>query len=239
MGYDVEMVMADIGLQYQGVASGDIDIMMMAWLPVTHRPYWERVRDKVINLGPLFSGARLGWVVPAYVPENELGSIEDLRREPVKDRLREEIQGIDPGSGLMQASEKALELYGLEDYTLISASGAAMTAVLERAIRRKKWIVVTGWSPHWMFARWDLRYLKDPKGALGGRERIHILARPGFDQDYPQEVTDFFSRMYLPIPQLEEIMVEGSDSSYEEAAAAYMRTHPGRVHYWITGEMPE
>ena len=33
----VERTMADIGIQYQGVAGGDLDLMMMAWLPVTHR----------------------------------------------------------------------------------------------------------------------------------------------------------------------------------------------------------
>ena len=50
-----------------------------------------------------------------------------------------------------------------------------MTAALRRAARRDEWIVVTGWSPHWMFAKWKLRYLEDPKGVLGGLERVHAL----------------------------------------------------------------
>lgn len=235
MGYRVKLTMADIGIQYQGVASGDLDIMLMSWLPVTHQNYWKKVADKVVNLGPLYTRARLGWVVPDYVPKSELDSIPDLTKPDVRRRIDSKIQGIDPGSGLMQNSEKALKAYNLGGVTLVSASGAAMTAALGRAIRRKKWIVVTGWSPHWMFAKWKLRYLKDPKHALGGRERIHALARKGFYQDYPPDVTGFFVRMFLPLDQLEAAMLEASKTSVDKAVDDYIKAHPKRVHYWTTG----
>ena len=167
----VELVLLDIGIQYQGLANGDIDAMLMAWLPLTHKPYMDKVGDQVVNLGPLYTRARLGWVVPDYIPEDRLNSIEDLKDRKVMRKLGNQIYGIDPGAGLMQASEKAIEDYGLDRYRLISSSGAGMTAALTRAIKRNNWIVVTGWSPHWMFARWKLRYLEDPRGSLGGRER--------------------------------------------------------------------
>ncbi|WP_134084660.1 glycine betaine ABC transporter substrate-binding protein [Thiohalophilus thiocyanatoxydans] len=235
MGYTVEPVMADIGIQYQGVARGDIDVMLMAWLPVTHKPYWDRFAGELVDLGPIYLGARLGWAVPGYIPKTELRSIEDLAKPEVVRKLRGEIQGIDPGSGLMQASEAALEAYGLDDYKLISASGAGMTAALQRAARSEQWIVVTAWNPHWMFARWELRYLEDPRGVLGGKERVHALVRPGFYQDYPDEVTGFLTRFHLPLEDVETVMLEASDSSYEEAAEKYVRTHPRQVRYWVSG----
>ncbi|HKJ71015.1 MAG TPA: glycine betaine ABC transporter substrate-binding protein [Gammaproteobacteria bacterium] len=239
MGYDVQPVMTNIGVQYQGLARGNIDAMLMAWLPTTHKPYWDKFAGKVVNLGPVYLDARLGWAVPSYVPADKVASIEDLKRTEVRERLHRQIQGIDPGSGLMQVSEKALEAYGLEDYSLISASGAGMTAALERAARREQWIVVTAWSPHWMFARWDLRYLKDPKGVLGGKERVHVLVRKGFYRDYPTEVTGFLSRFYLPLADLEAVMLEATKTSYEEAAAEYVASHPRRVNYWVTGAINE
>lgn len=239
MGYTVEPVMTNIGVQYQGLSRGNIDAMLMAWLPTTHKPYWDKFATEVVNLGPVYLGARLGWAVPAYVPESELASLEDLKKTAVRERLHRQIQGIDPGSGLMQASEKALEAYGLDDYTLISASGAGMTAALERAARGERWIVVTAWSPHWMFARWDLRYLDDPKGVLGGKERVHVLVRKGFYQDYPNEVAGFLARFHLPLADLEGLMLEASETSYEEAAANYVASHPRRVDYWVTGEINE
>lgn len=236
MGYKVNMTMADIGIQYQGIANDDLDVMLMSWLPVTHQNYWERFAGDVVNLGPLYTQAKLGWVVPAYVPEDQVGSLADLTNDGIADKFGDKIQGIDPGAGLMQASEKAMEEYGLDDYELVSASGAAMTAALDRAIRRDEWIVVTGWSPHWMFARWDLRYLEDPKGVLGGLERVHALARKGLYQDHPQ-VAEFLTRMYLPLEDLEAMMFEASESSYEEAVDNYIANNKARIDYWVTGEI--
>jgi glycine betaine/proline transport system substrate-binding protein len=235
----VELVLLDIGIQYQGLANGDIDAMLMAWLPLTHKPYMDKVGDQVVNLGPLYTRARLGWVVPDYIPRDKLNSIEDLKDRDVRRKLSNQIHGIDPGAGLMQASEKALKAYDLERYRLISSSGAGMTAALSRAIKRKRWIVVTGWSPHWMFARWPLRYLEDPKQALGGRERIHALVRKGFYQDFPVEITEFLSRLFIPLEDLEQIMARANETSYDEAVQHYINQNPKRVNYWVTGGMGE
>ena len=236
LGYEVELVMADIGIQYQGIANGDLDVMLMAWQPVTHQNYWRRVGDDVVNLGLLYTRARLGWAVPTYVPADQLGSMADLARSEVQHRLGGQIQGIDPGSGLMQASEIVITAYGLDDLELVSSSGAAMTAALARAIRREQWIVVTAWSPHWIFAKWDLRYLDDPKGVLGGRERVHALVRKGFYQDFPPEITEFLARMYLPLAELENALLTATEDSVEAAVDNYIRDHPARVDYWVTGE---
>jgi glycine betaine/proline transport system substrate-binding protein len=199
----------------------------------------DKVGEQVVNLGPLYTRARLGWVVPDYIPREQLNSIADLKDRKVLRKLGRQINGIDPGAGLMQASEKAIKDYGLERYRLISSSGAGMTAALTRAIKRKKWIVVTGWSPHWMFARWKLRYLQDPKGSLGGRERIHALVRKDFYQDFPVEVTEFLSRMFIPLQELEAIMAKANDGSYEKAVENYIKEHPKTVDYWVTGKISQ
>jgi len=36
MGQEVELIQTDIAPQYQGLAQGDIDVMLMSWLPSTH-----------------------------------------------------------------------------------------------------------------------------------------------------------------------------------------------------------
>ena len=65
----------------------------------------------------------------------------------------------------MKLSEQAVQDYGLDKLELMEGSGATMTAALASAIKDKKWVVVTAWSPHWMFGKWDLKYLDDPKKA--------------------------------------------------------------------------
>jgi glycine betaine/proline transport system substrate-binding protein len=233
----VKLILLDIGIQYQGLASGDIDAMLMAWLPLTHKPYMDKLSDQIVNLGPLYTRARLGWAVPNYIPREQLNSIEDLKEPAVGRKLAYQIHGIDPGAGLMQASEKTFKDYGLNRYRLISSSGAGMTAALARAIKRKQWIVVTGWSPHWMFSRWKLRYLEDPIKSLGGRERVHALVRRNFYQDFPVEVSEFLTRMYLPLDELESLMERANVSSYDKAVDEYIAKHPRRVDYWVTGKL--
>ncbi len=238
LGHEVERVMADIGIQYQGVAQGNLDLMLMAWLPTTHRSYWRRVRNRVVDLGPIYSG-RLGWVVPDRIPPEDLDSIEDLRRPAIAARLGGRIQGIDPGSGLMQASERALQVYGLEGVRLVPASGAAMTAVLERAMRApERWVVVTAWQPHWIFARHRLRFLADPRGVLGHTEQIHALARREFGRDFPG-VVELLSRFHLGDDELDALLLEARDTSPAAAVAAFLDGHPRRVEYWVSGRLPE
>jgi glycine betaine/proline transport system substrate-binding protein len=235
MGYDVELLQTDIAPQYQGLATGSIDVMLMSWQPQTHADYLEKVGDKVFNLGLLYTHARLGWVVPDYIPESTLDSIADLQKPEVHEKLDGTVTGIDPGAGLTRLSEKAIEDYGL-DYELQISSGAGMTAALERAVRRKEWIVVTGWSPHWMFGAYDLRYLKDPKGALGRFERVHAVARDGFYQD-DIEAAGFLSRMQIPIGDLQKAMYDARETSYEAAITRYIEQNPKRTDYWVTGKL--
>lgn len=230
--YNVELQMASIGVQYQGVANGDLDGMMMAWLPKTHEDYWNRFQDQVDNLGPIYENARLGWVVPNSVPKDKLSSIEDLKDPEIRKKLDGRIQGIDPGAGLMQLSEKAVPAYGLDDYDLVASSGAAMTAALERAEQRDEWIVVTGWTPHWMFGRWDLRFLDDPKGTLGGAEHIDVVVRKGFKEDYP-EVATFLSNYRIELEELQTAMYDAQETSYEEAIQTYIDEHSDQIDGWF------
>lgn len=237
MGYTVDLVMSDIGIQYQGVAHGDLDLMLMAWLPTTHRNYWRKVSDKVIDLGPLYLNARLGWVVPDYIPKDKLNSIADLAKPAVARRLKRRIYGIDPGSGLMQASEKTRLGYGLSNYELVASSGAGMTAALKRSIRRHRWVVATAWSPHWIFQKWHLRYLKDPKHLLGGRQEVHALARMGFNEAFAPALSAFLTRMYIPLPELEQGMLNARSEGVEQAVTTYIETHPARIDYWLHGTL--
>ncbi|MGM0594287.1 MAG: glycine betaine ABC transporter substrate-binding protein [Pseudomonadota bacterium] len=236
MGYDVELIQTDIAPQYQGLASDSIDIMLMSWQPSTHEDYLEKVGTDVVNLGLLYTHARLGWAVPTYVPKSKVSSIADLKDPAIAEKLDGTITGIDPGAGLTRLSKKAIGEYGLDDYELQLSSGAGMTAALERAVRRDEWIVVTGWSPHWMFGAYDLRYLEDPKGVLGSYERVHALARTGFYQDNI-EAAGFFSRMQLPIGDLQAAMYDARETSYEEAVDKYIKSNAERIDYWVNGTL--
>jgi len=232
LGTEVELVQSDVAPLYQGVSRGDLDAMMMAWLPQTHADYYDKVKDKVETLGTVYDGAKLGWVVPAYIPESEIASIEDLKKPEVQKKLSGIVQGIDPGAGLTRLSEKAVKDYGLDDYKLQISSEAGMLTTVDRAMRSEKWFVATSWSPHWMFGKYKLRYLTDPKKSLGEAEHVDVLARKDFKTENPK-VAAFLSRMKLPIADLEAGMFTAQETSYDEAVAKYIKDHPDQVKAWV------
>ena len=235
LDWPVERVLADIGIQYASVARGDLDLMLMAWLPLTHKDYWTRVRDRVLDLGPMYSG-QLGWVVPDYVDRQTINSIEDFQTLSVSERFDGQIQGIDPGSGLNQLSQIALKDYNLSEMRLVPSSSAAMTAVLDQAIRDQRWVVVTSWTPHWMFARYKLRFLQDPKGAFGSTEWIHAIGRKDLSTMAP-EVADVLTRFRITDSEMADLLLNAHQETAQAAVDHYLQSNPERVKYWITGEI--
>jgi len=75
LGYDVKLMPVATGIVWQGVATGKLDAMLSAWLPVTHGEYWAKNKDKVVDYGPNFKDAKIGLIVPEYVAAK---SIADL-----------------------------------------------------------------------------------------------------------------------------------------------------------------
>ncbi|MEM5339828.1 glycine betaine ABC transporter substrate-binding protein [Paraburkholderia azotifigens] len=229
----VQFVQADIGIQYQGVARGDLDIMVGGWLPVTHGAYYARYKNDMEDVGVIYTGGKNGWAVPAYIPESQVSTISDLEKPDVKSKLNGTIQGIEPGGGLMQASEKAIKAYDLAGYNLQSSSEAGMLAGVQRAYQSKQWIVATVWSPHWLFQKWQMRYLKDPKGTLGGEEQVHAFASKQFATKFPRADV-FFKHFKLTLADVEAIEFEGnSTNDYATAAKKFVDAHPEKLKAWL------
>lgn len=229
----VQFVQADIGIQYQGVARGDLDIMVGGWLPVTHATYYAKYKNDMDDVGIIYTGGKNGWAVPAYVPESELSSIADLNKPDVKSKLNATIQGIEPGGGLMQASEKTIQAYNLAGYNLQASSEAGMLAGVSRAYQSNQWIVATVWSPHWLFQKWKMRYLKDPKGTLGGEEQVHAFASKQFAGKFPRADV-FFKHFKLTLADVEAIEFEGnSTNDYATAAKKFVAAHPEKLKAWL------
>ncbi|OPL13944.1 MAG: glycine/betaine ABC transporter substrate-binding protein [delta proteobacterium MLS_D] len=230
MGYEVEVLPVAAAAMWQAVGTGNVDAMVTAWLPVTHADYYEKVKDNVENLGPIAHGARLGWAVPTYVT---IDSIEEVNDNAEK--FNGEVIGIDPGAGLMRLSEKALTEYNLDKIELVEGSDSMMTAALANAIKDEKWVIVTAWSPHWMFGKWDLKYLEDPKGVLGEEEHIDTIVRKGLKEDMP-EVYNFLKNFkWKDANQLQKVMAWNSEprSDRYENALRFIEENREQVDGWL------
>jgi glycine betaine/proline transport system substrate-binding protein len=226
----VELTSLSAAAMFQALSTGDADAIVAAWLPTTHAEYMERVGDNTEDLGPNLDGTKLGLVVPEYT---DVDSIADLNDNA--DSFNGEIIGIDPGAGLMALTEEVVDTYDL-GLNLRSGSGATMTAALASAIQNEEDVVVTGWTPHWMFARFDLKYLEDPENVYGGAEQIHTVVRSGLEEDMPEAYAILDAFEWTP-EQMGEVMLmnqeDGSDP-YENAKQ-WVEENQDVVEQWLNG----
>ncbi|WER50259.1 glycine betaine ABC transporter substrate-binding protein [Cupriavidus sp. WKF15] len=230
LGYPVQLVPLAAGVMWQGVARGDLDATLSAWLPVTQGAYWDQFKTKVVNLGPNFTEARIGLIVPASVSAK---SIDDLNAQ--KATFEGRIVGIDAGAGVMRKTSEAIKTYGLS-YSLMPSSGSAMTAELARAMNANKPVIVTGWAPHWMFAKWKLRFLEDPKKVFGESEHVDNIVNPGLEAK-AKPVVAFLKKFQWKPGEIDSVMLAIQSGTKPDAAAdAWISANAERVNAWLDGE---
>jgi glycine betaine/proline transport system substrate-binding protein len=246
MGYHCEITAMKADEMWKAVSEGEVDAMVAAWLPLTHKHYYEQYEGQFKDLGPNLEGAKIGLVVPNVTlgrqtaatglrnkPYIKAESIPDLKDYASK--FHRMIVGIDPESGVMKKTEEAMRVYGLDNYTLIKGSEKSMTKALGEAISKQQWIVVTGWVPHWKFARWELKFLEDPENVYGEQEHINTVVRQGLQEDMPEvfEFLDNFSWSPEAMGQL-MIWIHDDDGMFPyEKALRYLRTHEDQVDSWL------
>ena len=205
-GYNVELLMAYAGPIFEGVSSGDIDLFIDAWSPVTHADYIKRYKGEFKELGTWYDQATLNWTVPAYL--EGIDSIEDLKENA--DLFGGRIISIEPGAGITRLSqEEVIPAYDLESMDFVTGSTVAMLAELRSAIEDQKPIAVTLWHPHWAYSSFDLKDLEDPQGALGEAEELKVISVLGFNEEYP-EVARWMSNFNMndeQLAELEEIVI--------------------------------
>lgn len=234
-GYEVELTQLDVAPVYQGLADGDVDVFLDAWLPQTHSDYWERFGADLEDIGIWYDNGTLNLAVPADL---DLDTIGDLQGQAQMFDGR--IIGIEPGAGLMRVTrEEAIPTYGLDGYTLVEGSTPAMLAELDRAMSNDEPIVVTLWHPHWAYSAYDIKDLEDPEGAMGGAEELHVLGRAGFSEDFP-ELAEWFGNFEMPddaLASLEELVINTYEEGQEREAVEEWLSDPDNrelADSWIT-----
>ncbi len=158
------------------------------------------------------------------------------KSDSVGDQVEHKIIGIDPGAGEMKLTiNKVLPEYGLDNWTVVEGSGAAMTAALKKAYDKKEPIIITGWSPHWMFSKFKLKYLKDPKGIYGGSEDVNTIVRLGLKKDHP-DAYKLLDQFHWDPKNIEEVMgliQDGKEPA--DAAAEWISKNKDLVSTWTKG----
>jgi glycine betaine/proline transport system substrate-binding protein len=226
-GYKTNVQQLDPGPLYTAVAKGDIDFQTDAWLPTTHKAYWDRFKKNLVDVGSWYSPTSLELTVPAYV--KNVNSLADLKGHASE--FGGKIIGIEASAGEMATlKNKVLKAYGLQgEYQVVSSSTSSMLAQLDQSIKKRQPVVVTLWTPHWAYGKYDLKKLKDPKGAWGKGDALHVVAHKGFAQKFP-ELDGWLKNFHLSESQLASLEVEvkkGGTGNEKASARRWLNAHPG------------
>ncbi|WP_455924648.1 glycine betaine ABC transporter substrate-binding protein [Pseudomonas putida] len=225
-GYTVKVVeFSEWGIAYAALGKGDIQVLA-SQIDYAANDYWVKNKNRLEKLSPVSHGLYQAIAVPKYVPIDSLDQLNDNA-----DKLGGKIIGIEPGSGLMSDATKAVSEYGIK-LQLVEGSTAAMTAALKSAVDRKEPIAVTVWEPSWMAQKFDLKFLKDPKGVFPPPQGYYWVGHKGFAAEYPH-ARELMASVFVPVADITAINGEVKDGkTMEQAIQNWTSSHGELLKRW-------
>ncbi len=206
-GYQTTVTYGTHANIFPKMASGDIDLLVAAWLPNAHEDYWTKFQNDATILGTLYTEAKLFWAVPDYIPIEKVESVGDLTRASVKQKMRMEIINVGPGSGLETKSLEMMDAYGLQDegYSIRTGSAEEWSGQLQVAYPLKEWLVVPLWQPQYLNQQYKMRILKEPKLLLGAEDTAHLIGNKTFANGLNDETKSLLEGIKLTIEEVSEM----------------------------------
>lgn len=225
-GYTVNITtFSEWGIAYAALTKGDIQVLP-SHVDYVAQDYWNRNKSRLEKISVASYGLYQAFAVPNYVT---IDSTEELNANA--DKFGNKIVGIEPGSGLMREATDAVSEYGLK-LQLVEGSTAGMTAALKSAVDRQDWIVVTLWDPTWMFEKFDMKFLKDPKGIFAPPQALHIIAQEGFSEENP-EARELLAGIFMSRDDIATISSAVNDGkTTEEATQDWIASHADLIERW-------
>jgi glycine betaine/proline transport system substrate-binding protein len=204
LGYErVDIDTSDkLGSTYSRVASGELDAFQDVWMP-NQEALLDGVAADVEHLDPWFLGeTKQGMAVPAYM---DVRSIDQLNGTDTH-----LIYGIEGSSVMMhKVGGQVIPAYGLKQQ-LVEAPTAGMLDQVGRLYATREHFVFLAWSPHWMNQRYDIRYLEDPKDAMGPTNdpaKCSTIVSGGLRREDPEAYA------FMDALELTEEQIEGLEST--------------------------
>lgn len=231
-GYTVKTTSVDLAAGFSGIARGDLDGYLNAWLPSTHAAYIDKYKnDLVIPDKPYFGNDELVLAVPEFVEEN---TISELAQNAQK--YDSKIIGIEAGSGEMKILPSVLDKYEAKDkLAIVEGSTPAALAALKSGVNNKKPVVVALWKPHWAFASMPIKALKDDSQGWPKADGSYVVLSKEMAEKHP-DVGGWMEKSKLTDDQYASLMLDVSEAKDPaEGARKWLETPENRkaADAWI------
>ncbi len=237
LGHEFEVKQGLHGKMFPLLGSGEIDMLVAAWLPYGHANFWQLYGNTSSPVGVLYRGAQFFWMVPNYVPKSEVASVRDLTQPEVASRMDKRIPGLAPDIGLMINSAKMMDAYGLSaaGYQLLPGEYGTWIGNYYKAIDENRWFIMPQWKPQFVNRMGNMRTLDEPLKLLGEPNEGTLVARKDWIAKAPAETLRVLRRVHLGLDTVSEMdyFVNVDGVTPLEAANKWMQDNPSVVEGWF------
>ena len=237
LGYKVETQTLAVPIIYAGLQKGQVDAFLGNWMPAQQSNYDKFVATgEVDKLVENLAGTEYTLAVPTYAFDAGVKNFADL--EKFADKFERKIYGIASGSPANESIKQmiAANEFGLKDWTLVESSEQAMLVQVGRAVKRDKFVVFLGWTPHPMNVQYAMNYLMGGEKYFGASGSVNTLARKGYAQQCPN-VGKLLANLTFTQEMENDIMdqVLSKQASNSDAIKTWLRANPWVVESWLKG----
>ena len=240
LGYAPNAEILSVPVTYASLRNGDIDVFLGNWMPTMEAdiaPYREDGSVETVRAN--LEGAKYTLAVPQYTFDAGLQSFQDIAA--FADELDSEIYGIEPGNDGNRLIQGMIDKnqFGLGEFKLVESSEAGMLSQVQRAERRKNWVVFLGWEPHPMNSRFKMKYLEGGDDVFGpnlGGATIYTNVRKGYVQECAN-VGKLLTNLKFSLEMENALMdaVLNGNKKPEQAATTWLKANTKTVEGWLDG----
>lgn len=237
LGYQSKIETLAVPIIYGGLRDGQVDAFLGNWMPAQQAHYDQFVKSgQVTELAQNLTGTEFTLAVPTYVWDGGVKSFADLAKHAKQ--FDKKIYGIGAGAPANQSLQKIIQgnEFGLGGWQLVESSEQAMLSQVGRAVKRDKWVVFLGWTPHPMNVDYPIKYLSGGDKYFGTAGTVNTLTRKGYAEQCPNPAR-LLSNLKFTLDMENAVMSAARDKggSYDTAAKAWLKAHPQVLEPWLQG----
>ena len=237
LGYQAKVDTLSVPITYGGLRDGQVDAFLGNWMPAQQGFHDQFIASgQVTQLAKNLEGTEFTLAVPTYVYNAGVKNFADLQKHA--DQFNHKVYGIGSGAPANQSIQKMIggNEFGLGDWKLVESSEQAMLAEVGRAVKRERWIVFLGWTPHPMNVKYDMKYLAGGDKYFGSTGSVYTVTRNGYAQQCPNSAK-LLANLSFDLKMENAIMAEVLEKNVKNADAvkAWIKANPQVLGKWLDG----
>jgi glycine betaine/proline transport system substrate-binding protein len=237
MGYKPKIDTLAVPIAYGGLKDGKLDVFLGNWMPAQQGFYDKFVKTgDVTQLAKNLDGTEFTLAVPDYVYNAGVHNFADLNK--FADKFEKKVYGIGSGAPANLSIQEIIKKneFDLGDWKLVESSEQAMLAEVQRNIKRDKYVVFLGWTPHPMNVQIKMHYLKGGEKYFGDTGTVHTLTRKGYAEACPN-VGKLLTNLTFTQDMENSIMADVTNNKVTNAAAVktWLKANPAVLDKWLDG----